>query len=327
MAALMKTLGICIPTYKRPEFLRRCVLSAIEAAAGRPIRIFIADDSTDRTNEAVLRELQASHGFIEVHRNTSNLGIDANIQQAVDMCDCDYAWLVGEDDAFLPGAVARMHAFLQDADDPFVFANYAYVGDDPAQSIGAPAMPVDGPATMNAGRFLAEHLWAVGFIGACVIRRAAWAGTTAAPYKGTYFTHAGRIAELIADAGHARVSRQCSVANRVEGEDTFTWKRDTYGVFFGFLAMCASAAERRPAFAAALKTAGKTMQLRYRWLSLRLAMRLRSEHGYDRAQYLKYLRQAPIGRARRLALHAISVSPPALFRPLVRAYRALRRLA
>ena len=321
------SLGICIPTYRRPVFLERCIRSAIVSAAERPVRIYVADDAVDHSNDSLLAALCAEFGFIEVHRNTSNLGIDDNIQHAVDVCDCDYAWLVGEDDVFLPGAIARMHALLQEADDSFVFANYAYVGEDPARSIAGPALPVDGPVTMDAVRFLAAHLWAVGFIGACVIRRSAWAGTTAAPYKGTYFTHTGRIAELIADAGHARVSRECSVANRVEGEDTFTWKRDTYGVFFGFLAMCATAANRRPAFAAALKTAGETMQSRYRWLSLRLAMRLRSEHGYDRAQYLKYLREAPIGGARRLALHAISVSPPALFRPLVRAYRALRRRA
>ena len=319
------TLGICIPTYRRPEFLQRCILSAIQSAEGRAIRIFVADDAVDGTNDAMLADLRRAHPFIEVRRNDVNLGIDANIQQAVDMCDCDYAWLVGEDDAFLPGAVARMRALLQDANDPFVFANYAYVGDDPAKPIGAAALPVDGPAVMDAERFLADHLWAVGFIGACVIRRSAWANTTAAPYQGTYFTHAGRVAELIADAGKARVSRECSVANRVEGEDTFTWKRDTYGVFFGFLAMCRVAAERRPAFAEALRSAGKTMEMRYRWLSLRLAMRLRSERGYDRAQYRKYLRGGALGPVKRLGFFVISVSPPLLFRPLVRAYRALRR--
>ena len=322
----MTTLGICIPTYKRPDFLARCVRSAFASADGAPLRIFVADDSTDATNDATLAALCAEHAGVHVHRNPANLGIDDNIQQAVDLCDCDYAWLVGEDDVFLPGAVARMHALLQDAQDDFVFANYAYVGEDPTRPIGT-ALAVAGPERVEAGRFLADHLWAVGFIGACVVRRAAWATTAAAPYKGTYFTHAGRIAELVADAGSARVVRGCCVANRVEGEDTFTWKRDTYGVFFGFLAMCRAAAARRPAAAAALLEAGTTMERRYRWLSLRLAMRLRSERGYDHAQYRKYLREAPMGGAKRLGFLAISLSPPVLFRPLVMAYRALRRPA
>lgn len=319
----MTTLGICIPTYRRPEFLRRCILSAIASAEGRPIRIFVADDAVDGTNDALLAELRVAHPFVQVRRNAANLGIDDNIQLAVDLCDCDYAWLVGEDDAFLPGAVAAMWETLQAMARPFVLANYAYVGEDPAQRI-ATALPEQGADAVEAEPFLAEHLWAAGFIGACVVRKDEWSRSQAFPYKGTYFTHVGRIAEIVSDAGSAAVVRRACVANRVEGTDTFTWKRDTYGVFFGFLAMCASVAERRPERRAAMAAAAQAMERRYRWLSIRLAMRLRSERGYDHAQYVKYLRRGPIGAARRFAFLVISLSPPALFRPLVIAWRALR---
>ena len=322
----MTTLGICIPTYRRPEFLRRCILSAIASAQGQPIRIFVADDAVDGTNDAVLAALRAAHPFIEAHRNPANLGIDGNIQHAVDLCDCDHAWLVGEDDTFLPGAVARMHAKLQASSEPFLFANYAYVGEDPAQAIGT-ALDVHGDEAMAADGFIAQHLWAAGFIGACVVRCSAWARTDPAPYKGSYYTHVGRIAEIVADSGRVAIVRECSVANRVEGTDTFTWKRDSYGVFFGFLAMCRAAAARRPAFADALARAGEAMERRYRWLSLRLAMRLRSERGYDLAQYRRYLRHAGLGTTKRFAMLAISVSPPIMFKPLVAAYRRLRRSA
>lgn len=94
----MTSLGICIPTYKRPDFLRRCVLSAITSANGRPLRIFIADDSVSDINAALLLELTTVHPFVQVNRNQRNLGIDANIQRVVDLCDCDYAWLIGEED-------------------------------------------------------------------------------------------------------------------------------------------------------------------------------------------------------------------------------------
>ena len=201
----MKTLGICIPTYKRPDFLRRCVLSAISSAEGRPIRIFIADDSTNDTNDQVISELQAAHSCVQAHRNVVNLGIDANIQQAVALCDCDYAWLIGEDDTFLPVAVARMHERLQTLDVPFVFANYAFVGNEPTLRLGEALQDVrEGP--MPAERFLSEHLWAAGFLGACIVHRTAWLRTEPAPYAGTYYTHVGRIAELVADAGGAHVA-------------------------------------------------------------------------------------------------------------------------
>ena len=35
----MKTIGICIPTYKRPDFLRRCLASIIDQADGLPVEI------------------------------------------------------------------------------------------------------------------------------------------------------------------------------------------------------------------------------------------------------------------------------------------------
>ncbi len=323
----MITLGICIPTYKRPSFLRRCVLSAIESAEGQAIRVFIADDSTSDVNTAVLAEICAAHPFVRVHRNAVNLGIDANIQMAVDICDCDFAWLIGEDDIFLPGAVAHMHALVQEVKAPFVFANYAFVGDDPGQRLGQALQDdaADGP--MDAERFLSTHLWAAGFLGGCVVRRSAWARTDPRPYQGTYYTHVGRIAEIIADAGTAHVSTACSVGNRVEGDDTFTWKNDSYGVFFGFLKMCSVAAARRPAFAPAMQAAGRALERRYRWLSIRLATRLRSQRAYDYAQYRKYLRNSSLSPVKKIIMLGISVTPPAIFEPLVRAYRARRRHA
>ena len=319
----MITLGICIPTYKRPAFLRRCVLSAINSAEGRPIRIFIADDSVTDANDTVLSELTKAYPSVQVHRNLRNLGIDANIQQVVELCDCDYAWLVGEDDYFLTGAVKRMHDLLQDVDAPFVFANYAYVGDDAGKIIGQALSEPDGE--LPTQHFISSHLWAAGFIGACVVDRHRWSSTQAVPYEGSYYTHVGRICELLAQSNASvYVVAGCSVANRVEGTDTFTWKRDSYGVFFGFKAMCEAVARQHPALAEVMLQAAAGMERKYGWLTLRLAIRLRSESGYDISQYRRYLRYNIESVVKRLAFLIISVTPPILFRPLVRLYRSLR---
>lgn len=320
----MTTLGICIPTYKRPEFLRRCVLSALNSADGRPIRIFIADDSLDETNSALYAELRERTDAIVVHRNPVNLGIDDNIQRCVDLCDCDYAWIVGEDDFFLPGAVVRVVNLLQNATAPFIFANYAYVGDDERRHIGRALDEPDGE--MPGVEFIGRHLWAAGFIGACIVDRRRWGGTSTAPYKGTYYTHVGRVCELLASSGQpARIIAEPCVANRVEGEDTFTWKRDSYGVFFGFKAMCEAVATKWPSVAVAARRAADGMAERYGWLTLRVAMRLRSDRGYDIGQYRRYLAPTTRNPLKRLALLLISVAPPAVFRPLVMLYRRLRR--
>jgi glycosyltransferase involved in cell wall biosynthesis len=321
----MKTLGISIPTYRRPEYLRRCVDSAVQSAQGRPIRVFIADDAGNDVNREVCRDLQAAYPFVTVVVNPVNLGLDANIQRAADLCDCDFIWLVGEDDSFLPGAVARMHDQLQELDTPFLLANYTYVGEDPSRPIGQ-ALNDEPAGRWSAESFVARHLWVAGFLGACVVRRTEWSRTDPAPYAGTYFTHVGRIAEIAADAGSVQVDLVCSVANRVEGsnDDTFTWKSDSYGVFFGFVRLCETAAQRRPALAAAFRSAGTGLERQYRWRSLRVAMRLRAHHAYDYAQYRKYIRHSDASPMKRLMMMGISVTPPAVFRPLVNAYRALR---
>ncbi|PTT91630.1 hypothetical protein DBR42_03470 [Pelomonas sp. HMWF004] len=321
---MTQTLGICIPTYKRPAFLRRCVTSALEAAKQLPVRVFIADDSLDDSNQAVYEELQIIHGDrIVVRRNARNLGIDENIQACVEMCDCDYAWIVGEDDYFLPNSVPRILAILQETQANFLFANYAFVGDQDAHFL---SIALDAAETEIPGsRFVSDYLWAVGFIGACVVKRRTWSDTSAAPYKDTYYTHVGRICQLLAAPGATvRMVLEPNVANRVEGTDTFTWKHDSYGVFFGFKAMCETVARELPAIAGPAHNAARVMERRYRWLSLRVAMRLRSECGYDRSQYIRYLAPHTRSTPKRWALYLISITPPAVFRPLVAAYRLFR---
>jgi len=320
----MNSLGICIPTYKRPAFLRRCVFSAIEAAGGRPLRIFIADDSLDNTNTAIYEEFKAHSDCIVVQRNTINLGIDDNIQQAVDLCSCDYAWIVGEDDFFLPDSIRRVFDGIQGSQAPFIFANYSYVGDENKLLLGQALEEPDG--SISGRVFIASHLWAAGFIGACIVNRSRWATTTTAHYKKTYYTHLGRICEMLAHANSSvMILAEPCVANRVEGEDTFTWKSDSYGVFFGFCAMCESVARQHPFLADAARQAINVMERRYGWLSLRLAMRLRSEFGYDVAQYQCYIAPNISNRLVRFAFYCISVSPPRVFRPLVLVHRWMRK--
>lgn len=320
----MKTLAICIPTYRRPELLRRCILSAIAAAETCPIEIVVADDSLSDANAAVLRELTQAYPFVRWYRNQKNLGIDLNIQHAVDLCESDFAWMIGEDDVFLAGVVARMHTRIQSSDAPFICANYQYVGDDPEHGLGT-AVEASFKASIDRDIFIAEHLWVAGFIGACVVQKRNWVTTDPAPYAGSYFMHVGRIAEMLALADTVSVVAEPCVANRVQGRDTFTWKKDSYGVYFGFVQMCGQVGVRAPVLAPVMQQAASSFERRYRWLSLRLAMRLRSERGFDSAQFARYFRPGVVADRKRLMFFLISLMPPAVFVPLVWLYRVVRQ--
>jgi glycosyltransferase involved in cell wall biosynthesis len=322
----VKTLSICIPTYRRPALLERCVRSVISSAADRPIEIVVADDSVSDINAGTLTRLIEEFPFVRWYRNERNLGIDANIQRAVELSDADYAWLIGEDDIFLPGAIARMHARIQSCEDAFLFANYRYVATDPMVVLRAAVVDEPMPPSMSRNEFLSKYLWAIGFIGACVVRKSDWRFTDPTPYQGTYFTHVGRIAEML--AGHATVAIEAEtcVANRVEGAETFTWKHDSYGVFAGFLAMCERVGTRVPEMRDLMAGAASAFERRFGCLSLRLAARLRSERALDRNQFDKYLRHnARLNTVTRWLLLLISMTPPQLLSPLVMFYRRVLR--
>lgn len=318
----MTTLGICIPTYKRPEFLRRCVLSAIASAEGRPIRIFIADDSEGNTNAAVLDKICAAYPFVHVYRNAKNLGIDANIQQVVELCNCDYAWLIGEDDEFLAGAVAAMHDFLQGCTDPFIFSAYQYVSEDHSQVLGT-VQAGEGDGELPTERFVASQLWSIGFIGAVVIRRETWGLTQAAPYLGTYFTHVGRILDMLAARTAVPVRHGPAVANRAQGDNTFTWKKDSFGVFLGFERMCETAAQRNAALASCVREAAVNYRKKFAYFSVKTTFRLRAEGAFDMRQFRSYIAGlATIEAWRKLWLLGLAMTPPALLKPFARVYVA-----
>ena len=320
----MTTLGICIPTYKRPDFLRRCVLSAIASAEGRPLRIFIADDSMSDINKGVLSELTAAHPFVQVHRNAKNLGIDANIQRVVDLCDCDYAWLIGEDDEFLPGAVASMHGYLQECEDSFVFSSYQYVSEDHSRVLGVVRSASDDEV-VNSKEFVENQLWSIGFIGAVVVNRTEWKKTRSAPYLGTYFTHVGRIVDMLATTDHVTLRNQPAVANRAQGDDTFTWKKDSFGVFLGFERMCEIAADRNPSLAGHLQRACINYRRRFAYFSLKTTFRLRSEGAFDWRQFRVYV--APLKSIeawRKLWLFWLAITPAIALKPFALAYNLAR---
>jgi glycosyltransferase involved in cell wall biosynthesis len=321
----MTTLGICIPTYKRPEFLKRCVESAVYSSKGLPIKIYIADDSISDVNKDVINELQSKYPFIHVKYNEINLGIDDNIQCVVDMCACDYAWLIGEDDTFLPDAIARIHALLQTTGAAFVYANYHFVGNDPATVLSQTQLTIDG-GTMPADQFISQHLWAIGFIGACIVRCKEWRCTDPKPYNGTYYTHVGRISEIMCKTGSLYVTKDCSVANRVEGggAETFTWWSDSYGVLFGFVKMCQAVKSRQPDHAIALQTASDSF--RSNFLTIRLALRLRAESSFNIIQYNKYIKNSDdISKIKKTALKLIASTPSKLLMPMVLVYRLVRK--
>jgi len=317
----MKTIGICIPTYKRPDFLRRCLDSILDQANGLPVEIFVADDSCSDVNDEVIRAAALRFPALRHRRNETNLGINENIRRVVEMADTDYAWLVGEDDYFLPDALARAVAEVESASSPFVLCNYALVEDSETAPVRT-ALDVSVDTAVTADRLIRRHLWSAGFMGACLFELRSWRRVASDRYHGTYYAHVGHIVEMLERPDRpVRILGAPLVANRAEGPESFTWRTDALGVFFGFERMCAIAASVVPALAPALDEAALVYREKQRYLSTRSMARMRADGIMALSSYRRHLQPARLPTATRVAALAMVLTPRGLFRVALAAKR------
>jgi len=226
-------LGICIPTYKRPDQLVACVESVIHSAGKLTIPIFISDDSTDDTNKAAMSRLRGRYSHIMYSRNETNLGIDRNILKSVDLCSCRYAWLLGEDDRLLPGAIPYVVDVLRREAPDFLYVNYRSVDASLKIILKDRSLPLKKDDRIDASVFLAGAAWSMAFIGACVVRKELWNAVSAERYVGTYYAHVGRIMAYLKGKTIFRIADSL-VLNRCGSPGTFSWTDSIFEVVNGW---------------------------------------------------------------------------------------------
>lgn len=306
-------LGICIPTYKRPDQLQLCVRSVIAAAAPFHVSIFIADDSADDTNTEAIAALQARYPHIKHERNPQNLGIDRNILHCADLCPCDYAWLLGEDDRLLPEAVASVLQVLDKSSPAFLAVNYSSVNEEVSLIIKEKLMDISVDTERSAEDFLRREAPAIGFIGSCVVNKALWDTIDPAPYLDTYFAHVGRILASVAGKRVFLIARPL-VLNRAGGAAAFTWSSDAYGVYTGWAKVIR---RLEPLYSAAVCAECIEAFDRLHGLStVRFMMAKRADCVYNLDIYRKFIQRSDRGRGYKLLARLVAGVPPILFQVL-----------
>jgi glycosyltransferase involved in cell wall biosynthesis len=279
-------LGVSIPTYQRPEQLRRCLLSVIETAQPHEVPIYVLDDSGDDTNRSTIQDLQQSYPLIHHIQHEANIGIDRNILASVDACPCDYVWLLGEDDRLVPEAVPEMLKALQNKPD-FVFANYSSVNEDVSIVLKEQALPLTGDTDQDAADFLAEHGWAPGFIGGCVVKKQLWSAVDQTPYIGTYFAHIGVIFHSLQHRTIHSVAKPL-VLNRCGTVETFTWQSVTFEVLGGWARLMEALL---PLYGEAVcKQSLDTFESAHGLNSLKFLLYVRAGGAYGIRQYTEFIR-------------------------------------
>lgn len=317
-------LGVSIPTYKRPDELRKCLTSVKIAAEPYSVPIFIADDAVDGTNAEVLQELKEEYPFVHITKNKENLGIDRNIQQAANICPCDYVWLLGEDDRMLPHGVKTVLRELEGEDVPFLYVNYSAADNDVRFLIKERSLPIRKNQRMAAEDFYRGASWSMGFIGACVIQKASWNPIDETPYLDTFFAHVGRIMEGIYGSEVIMIAEPL-ILNRCGSPEAFSWTGDAVEVFTGWEKMT------RKLEGTYSKESGQESLAHFQKAhgigSLKLLMYLRAAGVYNLKMKQLLVRTQDYGYFYRMMSWVIALSPPGIWkvvRALLMAHRKLR---
>jgi glycosyltransferase involved in cell wall biosynthesis len=304
-------LGICIPTYRRPDQLRACLRSIVRAAAPHQVAIHVADDSTDDTNVGVLDEVRAEYPLIVHHRNPVNLGIDRNILHSVDLCDARYAWILGEDDRMTPEAISTVLDVLSRTAPAFVYVNYASVDESLAIVLNERSLPLEQDGELEASELLANAAWSMGFIGACVVDKELWSAVRSEAYVGTYYAHVGTILESVRGR-RVHLVAKALVLNRCGTARAFTWTGSTFDVLHGWDRMVDLLRRFYPQ--GACDAASASFRRAHGIGSVRFFCYLRADRALTPEAHARFVSTGPYSPGARRASWLIARTPPALFR-------------
>lgn len=112
-------LSICIPTYNRPQELKR-VLGTIDYIGKEPIQIVISDNcSKDRDAvRNVVKEFENKTQYtVKYIEQDINVGYDRNIRSITKQADGKWIMLMSDDDVFVNGSLDKFIHFLKENPD------------------------------------------------------------------------------------------------------------------------------------------------------------------------------------------------------------------
>lgn len=90
-----------IPTYQRPEFLRRAI-SSILTQTYRNVQVSIFNNASGDNTAAVVKQLMANDSRIQYHCHANNIGSLRNFKYAFASVDTPYFSVLGDDDCLAP---------------------------------------------------------------------------------------------------------------------------------------------------------------------------------------------------------------------------------
>lgn len=107
-------LSICIPTYNRSNYLKKCLESIIsqDSYNTKDIEILISDNASPDNTQEVVKSFQDKFPNIRYIKNDTNLGAERNILNLLNNFQGEYFFLLTDDDILLPNLLAKLKQII-----------------------------------------------------------------------------------------------------------------------------------------------------------------------------------------------------------------------
>jgi O-antigen biosynthesis protein len=111
-------ISVLIPTYKRPYWLKQCLLSVVNQTL-KPYEVIISDNDTEKNTETekIVYEFAKEYKFIKYEKNKENIGSEGNFRKLLSMASGDLIQFLPDDNLLTPWALEELSKPLMEYED------------------------------------------------------------------------------------------------------------------------------------------------------------------------------------------------------------------
>ncbi len=111
-------ISVLIPTYKRPYWLRQCLLSVVNQTL-KPYEVIVSDNDPEKNTETekIVYEFAKQYKFIKYDKNKENIGSIENFKKLLNMAEGDIIQILPDDDLLTPWALEELSKPLMEYED------------------------------------------------------------------------------------------------------------------------------------------------------------------------------------------------------------------
>ena len=119
----MSKVRVLVPTYERPYFLIKCLISILHHQTFTDLELFIVDDQSSEETLNILKSFAEADRRVTLTVSKVKVGGPTGaIRYAMMTCKCEFFTWLGSDDTYSPLYLATMVSFLEEHQD----VDYAY---------------------------------------------------------------------------------------------------------------------------------------------------------------------------------------------------------